>query len=333
MRREERDHKRTALTQALIGYEVFRPVRRPASVWQAQQEAHRLRFEAQLRAYVTGRSHHIKEPVLDFLFEYYNFHAGAFLRWTPGVGVILEGEKASRFLGKKGFDPHPEGGVWMDPTGFPFKRQNTLRWMIKLLETTASRPPFFGCFGMHEWAMVYRTEDIRHPYPLRLEQEELAAFVESRPLLCTHFDAFRFFTPLAKPMNRHQLHREDQIHFEQPGCLHANMDLYKWAYKLHPWLPSEVLGDTFALAYQARLLDMRASPYALESLGMSPIRVETEEGRAEYVQAQRLLTSEARRVRRRLIKAYRWLLGAVSTISGGATSSYVSEASDASDAA
>lgn len=299
------------ITPALLGRIAYRPIRRPETVWQTQRVAHRLRFHTLLRAYVTERSRHKKDPVLDFLFEYYSFHAGALLRWTPGVGVILEGPASSSFLKQKGFVSHPEGGVWLDPARFPSKRIASLRWFLRFLQATAARPPFFGCFGMHEWAMVYRTEAIRHPYPLRIDQAQLTAFVESRPLLCTHVDAFRFFTPLARPLNRHQLQREDQFHTEQPGCLHANMDLYKWAYKLSPWLPSEVLGDAFALAYQARLLDMQASPYDLQPLGISPICIETEVGRAQYTAAQKELATKARRVRQQILVAFRYLLAAV----------------------
>jgi hypothetical protein len=49
---------------------------------------------------------------------------------------------------------------------------------------TADRPAQLGCFGLHEWVMVYRSgpDDVRHgAWPL---------------------------------------------HLEQPGCLHATMDLY-----------------------------------------------------------------------------------------------------------
>lgn len=63
--------------------------------------------------------------------------------------------------------------------------------------------------------------------------------------------------------------------------------LYKWAYKLCPLVPSELVAGCFALAREIRALDMRASPYDLADLGYPPVRVETPEGRAEYVTAQR----------------------------------------------
>ena len=37
--------------------------------------------------------------------------------------------------------------------------------------------------------------------PLRLPQAELNAVVEAQPLACTHWDAVRFFTPEAAPLN------------------------------------------------------------------------------------------------------------------------------------
>lgn len=48
----------------------------------------------------------------------------------------------------------------------------------------------------------------------------------------------------------------------------GNMDLYKWAYKLSPLVPSELVADCFALAREIRTLDMRASPYDLADPGV-----------------------------------------------------------------
>ena len=59
------------------------------------------------------------------------------------------------------------------------------------------------------------------------------------------------------------------------------MDLYKWAYKLAPATPGELLADCFALAADVRELDMRASPYDLADLGYAPVPIETPAGRAD----------------------------------------------------
>jgi hypothetical protein len=152
--------------------------------------------------------------------------------------------------------------------------------------------------------MVYRLgrESMRHRrWPLRLSPEDIADLVDQRTLRCTHVDAVRFFTPPARPLNLLQPTRERQHEHEQPGCLHANMDLYKWAYKLAPLVPSELVADCFALARDIRALDMRASPYDLSELGYPPVPIETPQGRAEYVAAQREFATRARPLRARLL--------------------------------
>lgn len=156
--------------------------------------------------------------------------------------------------------------------------------------------------------MVYRIPVPRHAQlPLRVSQEQINDTL-SRGTLCTHYDAFRFFTSAAAPLNPWQLDRSSQIEHEQPACLHANMDLYKWAYKLLPWIASEVVADAFALALDIRVLDMRASPYDVTHLDLSPIRVETPEGKEQFQQQQRLLAQRAAPLRLHLIQLYRELL-------------------------
>ncbi|MFZ5870557.1 MAG: 3-methyladenine DNA glycosylase, partial [Actinomycetota bacterium] len=95
--------------------------------------------------------------------------------------------------------------------------------------------------------------------------------------------------------------RTRQVDLEQPGCLHATMDLYKWAYKLTPAVPSELVADCFGLARDVRTLDMRASPYDLSALGYQPVKVETAEGKAQYVSAQREFAERGAALRHRLL--------------------------------
>jgi hypothetical protein len=152
--------------------------------------------------------------------------------------------------------------------------------------------------------MVYRqtADEVRHnAYPLRFPPEELARIVEATPLCCSHFDAFRFFTGPARPLNKLQPTRAESARFEQRGCLHANMDLYKWAFKLAPFTPSELIADCFALARDIREIDMRASPYDLRALGYEPIPIETAAGRADYEQHQRTFATRGEPLRARLI--------------------------------
>jgi hypothetical protein len=159
--------------------------------------------------------------------------------------------------------------------------------------------------------MVYRTDDIRHQkVPLRLGRSGTDAVVDSMALRCTHFDAYRFFTPEAVGRNAEPLTRADQLRREQPGCLHANMDLYKWGFKLVPLISSELLLDCFELACAARELDMRASPYDLSGFGYEPVRIETAAGRAEYVRAQSALAQRAAELRRTFLRVCDELLAA-----------------------
>jgi hypothetical protein len=151
--------------------------------------------------------------------------------------------------------------------------------------------------------MVYRAEEIRHSdiAPLRLPQGEIDALVESRTIACTHHDAFRFFSKQALSLNRFQPTLDTRHENEQPGCVHANMDLYKWAAKSMPWIGSDLLLETFRLALRLRDLDMRASPYDLSAWGVIPVKIETAEGRREYEMEQRKLAEEARGLRGKLI--------------------------------
>lgn len=265
--------------------------------------ARRAAHEARVRPWVAPRLERNgrgeKHPVHDFLFTYYGYKPGKFAQWRPGFGVILAGETGRRDFGGSPDYAATTAGVTLRPPDA--KRRESIAWIHRLLGNTRSRAGHFGCFGLHEWAMVYKSAEVRHDLPLRLAPDALARFVESLPVRCTHFDAFRFFTPEARPLNRLQPTREDSPDLEQPGCLHANMDLYKWAYKLAPWCPSELMADAFEVAIAARETDMRASPYEVGSLGFKNIPIETPEGRAEYEAEQRRIADRARPVRAALI--------------------------------
>src|SRR5680860_382312 len=127
--------------------------------------------------------------------------------------------------------------------------------------------------------------------------------VEGHRISCSHFDAFRFFTDSARPLNTLRPGRDDRASYEQPGCLHAGMDLYKHAFRLAPLVPSELVADCFELAWDIRELDMRASPYDFSELGFTPVRIETPEGKQEYVAAQRAFAERGTPLRHRLIEA------------------------------
>jgi hypothetical protein len=278
--------------------------------WLARSLAHETRVRAWTDPHQARAARGEKHPVYDFLFTYYGHRPAALRRWFPGPGVTLAGPAARALLTRPGYR-ETEYGVDLDPAPLLRKRHHFVAWLEGFLAAGAARPAFFGCFGLHEWAMVYRQTpgEIRHnAYPLRFPPAEIAAIVEAQPLRCSHFDAFRFFTAPARPLNRVRLTRESAVDHEQPGCLHANMDLYKWAGKLAPLVPAELVADCFELARDIRELDMRASPYDLASLGFAPVKIETPEGRAEYERAQRAFAERARPLRARLLSACQTLL-------------------------
>jgi hypothetical protein len=274
--------------------------------WRARQARHRERLRTFVADRLARAARREKHPVRDFLFEYYSFRPAHLLRWSPGPDVRLENASPDDLEWNE-FEP-TRGGMVLPAAAFPARRIAFVLWALEYLEGIASRPPQFGCFGLHEWAMVYRTPDVRHERtPLRLSPAGIASAVEAHALCCTHFDAFRFFTPSAAPRNIHQLTRDRTDRFDQRGCIHVTMDLYRYAYKIAPWVEGELVADAFELAWDARHLDMRASPYDLAGYGLGPIPIETPAGKDEYVREQRALAAKAVPVRERLIAAYRVL--------------------------
>lgn len=269
--------------------------------WTARRVAHESLVDTWTDPHLDRSSRHESHPVYDFLFEYYHHRPSQLRRWHPGFGVALE--DAVEFADVPLY--RTEGGLtFLDLDLAKSGRRESAAWITGLLRATAERSPFFGCAGLHEWAMLHRAEPeaIRHAgQPLRLATEAIAELVESQPIRCTHFDAFRFFTPEARPLNRLQPTRESMTDLEQSGCLHANMDLYKWAFKLSPFTSGELVAETFALARDIREVDMRASPYDLTSFGFDSIPVETAGGRAVYEAHQRDFQKRAAPLRQQLI--------------------------------
>lgn len=239
----------------------------------ARAAAHQARLRPFVEPHLARRATGTPHPVHDFLFTYYSFRPAQLLRWTPSSPTL------------------------------PADKRVLVETLLRLLRATASRPAHLGCFGLHEWAMVYRASATRHPRPLRLGGEGTDAVVEAHRIRCSHFDAFRFFTPAAVPLNSLRPGRDDRADFEQPGCLHAGMDLYKWAHKLVPVVSSDLVMDCFELARDIRSLDMRAAPYDLRELGYEPVRIETAEGKAQYAAEQRAFSVRGQRLRERLVEA------------------------------
>jgi hypothetical protein len=278
--------------------------------WTSRERMHHKRVdefcEPHRRRTRVGEAH----PVWDFLFTYYSLRPRQLRVWHPGFGVALVGDSAQRYLGRSGY-ARVSGAVTVTREHL-MARADTVRFIAGLLSATASRPARLNCFGLHEWAMVYRAPEVRHgQVPLRLGAAGTDAVVESMPLRCSHFDAYRFFTEPAAARNAQALTRERQVATEQPACIHANMDCYKWAFKLGPLVESELVMDCLELAADARELDMRASPYDLRDYGFEPIAIETPAGRAEYVRAQQNIADRAAPLRAALADRCDELLSAV----------------------
>lgn len=272
--------------------------------WRNRQVEHRTRAEKHTVPARKRRDQGLPHPVLDFLFVYYPFPFSLLENWHPGIGAVMEWD--SPILPESFAERHHRltpDGFTADAGKLTEKELQRLAWTSELLEATRDRPPNFACHGLHEWAMVYGGRQVRHEktLALRLPQAEIDALVGSRPVCCSHHDAFRFFAVEARVFNRMQPTLESRILMEQPGCLHANMDLYKWAAKAMPWVGSELLLDCFELAVDLRSLDMRASPYDLSPWGYEPVRIETPAGRARYEQEQKQLAARAIPLRESLI--------------------------------
>ncbi len=251
---------------------------------------HRARLAPYVEPHLARRRDGLAHPVHDFLFTYYSFSPAKLLDWQPGW---------------------PASGS----AALIEKRLTLVSSTLELLRATASRTATLACFGLHEWAMVHRAARTRHPMPLRLGAGATDEVVESHRISCSHFDAFRFFTPSAAPLNQLRPRSDDRPAYEQPGCLHATMDLYKHAFRLWPLVGSDLVADCFELAWAVRTVDMRAAPYDLTGTRLdptgepwTPIRIETAEGKQEYVAWQRRFAERATPLRARLIEACERLL-------------------------
>ena len=265
--------------------------------WRPLQQRHLQRVAPWIQPRLQRRKAGQRHPVDDFLFEYYRLSPRQLSTWHPGWRYLVVG--CDQLADHPGYCRRGQG-YGADPR-LPERQLQRLQHSIRLMRATASRPAELSCFGMHEWAMVYRTDEIRHAQvPLRLSSEQIAAAVDDVGLRCTHFDAYRFFTGPAQS-RQFRLTRAGQADWEQPGCIHAGMDLYRFAYEALPVVSSELVADCFEFARSARQVDMRSSPYDLTDWGLAPIRVETAAGRSEHATEQRRLAERSTVLRKRLV--------------------------------
>ena len=177
-----------------------------ASSWRQSALEHKARIAA-----LVGDPSHIdrRHPVYNFIFTYYSFDPKLLLRYSAGQNVLLTGvgvDEADLWCGK-GWLPSANGGAGIiDARLTPKSLRRATIHAANVLRASSQRAPHYNCYGLHEWAMLYGGEPTdfnRHQeLPLRVTQAELNRVVESLPLKCTHFDAFRFFTPDAAPRNQ-----------------------------------------------------------------------------------------------------------------------------------
>jgi hypothetical protein len=104
---------------------------------------HRARLAPYVEPHLARRQSGEKHPVYDFMFTYYSFSPAKLMEWQPGW---------------------PSSGSVVELAA----RRDLISSTLELLAATASRAASFGCFGLHEWAMVHQADATRHPVRLRL---------------------------------------------------------------------------------------------------------------------------------------------------------------------
>src|SRR5699024_3447436 len=173
--------------------------------------AHEERADALTAAHRERKQLGEKHAVEDFLFTYYPFSPARLRRWHPAWRVgyeasadldadgnpvtadVVEAGRRAWYVESHG----PKAVRRADVERYLAERASAFSFMTRLLRasTLTRRRPEFGCFGLHEWAMVHRVPEggQRHEdLPLRLSPTETDAVVERENLICSHLDAFRF---------------------------------------------------------------------------------------------------------------------------------------------
>lgn len=287
------------ITRQKISFDCFK----------TKQQFHKSQLSDITNEYINRANQQSKHAVIDFLFEYYSFRPARLLQWSPGLSYCILPDETRDFCDVKSLSSlksssvNEQGAFCIDAHEFPKLRLDGLLRAINLLKSSHNRAPNYGCFGLHEWAMIYEARDIRHPQlSLRFSHKEIRSIVESHTLKCHHYDAYRFFSKSAVQFNAYPLDKDNREAFEQPGCLHANMDLYRWAFKYYPWVDSDLIRSAFLLAKDIREVDMRASPYDVSCYDLTPIKIETLSGKNEYIDYQKYFFNQAKPLRLALLK-------------------------------
>ena len=147
--------------------------------WRGRRAAHGECVHPFTSAFRSRRARGVLHPVHDFLFTYYTLSTSKLEQWHPGLGVELESSRDSvmeEYLHSGAYIPTHRGFMLAAHAVRPHHRAQ-LTWTKQLCSAVLHREPRFACHGLHEWAMVYRSPDIRHAYPLRLSADEVATVV------------------------------------------------------------------------------------------------------------------------------------------------------------
>ena len=191
-------------------------------------------------------------PVYNFLVSYYGLKGSRGVRrllaYSPGPYVPFNIAAAGSAavpppLTKYLQHDKARGYLYYDPALMACGASKQLEWNLNLLKATRANAPILNCHGLHEWAMVYKNTAEEKSYQPQLEfrvaQEEIDRVVETSTLRCSHIDALRMFSEDAQRDIPNEfgsigvdVSREDQAILEQPGCIHAAIDLLKWCLKV-----------------------------------------------------------------------------------------------------
>jgi len=274
--------------------------------WTTRAEKHAALIVPYADAFLLRRSLGQKHAVHDFLFTYYSCSPAKLKQWVPSFEeeLVVTPTFHEKYPWLSDYWFKLNGNLlYLNKERLLENMIGLAKFVLDLCNNIMLKAPRFGCYGLHEWAMVYKlsSTEVRHKaHNLRLTPAEIADFVESQTICCSHYDAYRFFTPEATPLNILKPQLDTRLEMEQGGCIHANMDLYKWSLKLWPWIGSDFIAKAFFLALEGRELDMRASPYDLSEAGYTSICIETEEGRKQYQREQQLYAERASSLRKEL---------------------------------
>ena len=132
------------------------------SAWRARVLRHRERVEQWTGPRRERRARGDSHPVYDFLFQYYSYSAGQLEVWHPAPHEALIDTPEAREHFAPPVYQAADGVIRRDTRALSAGSRAKLTSVIDVMTATRDRPANFSCYGMHEWAMVYRGHDVRH---------------------------------------------------------------------------------------------------------------------------------------------------------------------------